>query len=85
MRNPSITQLIIGTAFAIGMSVIAISAVAQSSVEPTQEVSDQPLYSRFRKPNSGSAIISSSRDIFSTADSGESQPYRRFGTPASAG
>ena len=38
MRNPSITQLIIGTAFAVGMSVIAISAVAQSSVEPTQEV-----------------------------------------------
>ena len=38
MRNPSITHLIIGTAAAVGMSVIAISAVAQSSVEPTQDV-----------------------------------------------
>jgi hypothetical protein len=38
MRNTSITQLIIGTAVAVGMSVIAISAVAQSPVEPTQEV-----------------------------------------------
>ena len=85
MRNPSITQLIIGTAVAVGMSVIAISAVAQSSVEATQDVSDEPLYSRFRKPNSGSATISSSRAIFSTADPGESQPYRRCGTPAPAG
>ena len=39
MRNTSITQLIIGTAVAVGMSVIAISAVAQSPVEPTQEAS----------------------------------------------
>ena len=30
MRNPIITQLIIGTAAAVGMSVIAINAVAQS-------------------------------------------------------
>ena len=38
MRNSSITQLIIGTGVAVGISVIAISAVAQSPVEPTQEV-----------------------------------------------
>ena len=76
MRNSSITQLIIGTAVAVGMSVIAISAVAQSPVEPTQEVLTNRSTPRFRKPNSGSAIISSSRAIFSTADSGESQPYR---------
>ena len=38
MRNSSITQLVIRTAVAVGMSVIAISAVAQSSVAPTQEV-----------------------------------------------
>ena len=38
MRNSSITQLIIGTAVAVGISVIAIGAVAQSPVEPTQEV-----------------------------------------------
>ena len=37
MRNTSITQLIIGTAFAVGMSVIAISAVAQSPVEAAEE------------------------------------------------
>ena len=36
MRNSSITQLIIGTAVAVGMSVMAISAVAQSPVEATQ-------------------------------------------------
>jgi hypothetical protein len=48
MRNPSITQLIIGTAFAIGMSVIAISAVAQSPVEATQEA----LTNRSTSPSS---------------------------------
>jgi hypothetical protein len=41
MRNSSITRLIIGTAVAAGMSVVAMSAtggaVAQSSVEPRQE------------------------------------------------
>jgi hypothetical protein len=48
MRNTSITQLIIGTAVAVGMSVIAISAVAQSPVEATQEV----LTNRFTSPSS---------------------------------
>jgi hypothetical protein len=33
MRNCSITQLIGGTAVAVGISVIAISAVAQSTAE----------------------------------------------------
>jgi hypothetical protein len=74
MRNPIITQLIIGTAAAVGMSVIAINAVAQSSVEPTQDVLTN-CSTPFRKPNSGLAIISSLRAIFSTADPGESQPY----------
>jgi hypothetical protein len=48
MRNTSITQLIIGTAVAVGMSVIAISAVAQSPVEATQEA----LTNRFTSPSS---------------------------------
>ena len=41
MRNNGITRFIIGTAVAVGLSVVAISAiggaVAQSSVEPRQE------------------------------------------------
>jgi hypothetical protein len=48
MRNTSITQLIIGTAVAVGMSVIAISAVAQSPVEATQEA----LTNRSTSPSS---------------------------------
>jgi hypothetical protein len=48
MRNSSITQLIIGTAVAVGMSVIAISAVAQSPVEATQEA----LTNRSTSPSS---------------------------------
>ena len=47
MRNPSITQLIIGTAFAIGMSVIAISAVAQSLGRANAGSPDEPLYPDF--------------------------------------
>ena len=39
MRS-SIAQLIIGTAVAVGMSVLAISAVAQPPVEPTQAMKD---------------------------------------------
>ena len=41
MRNSSITQLIIGTAVAVGISVIAIGAVAQSPVEPTQDLTNR--------------------------------------------
>ena len=48
MRNSSITQLIIGTAVAVGMSVITISAVAQSPVEATQEA----LTNRATSPSS---------------------------------
>jgi hypothetical protein len=48
MRNTSITQLIIGTAVAVGLSVIAISAVAQSPVEATQEA----LTNRSTSPSS---------------------------------
>ena len=44
MRNSSITQLIIGTAVAVGMSVVAISAVAQPPVEPTQAVAGSSPY-----------------------------------------
>ena len=48
MRNSSsITQLIIGTAVAVGMSVIAISAVAQSTAEPSQSVAQESLTNRF--------------------------------------
>ena len=48
MLNSSITQLIIGTAVMVGMSVIAISAVAQSPVEATQEA----LTNRSTSPSS---------------------------------
>ena len=51
MRNSSITQLIIGTAVAVGMSVIAISAVAQSPVEPTQ-AEETLLTNRYSSPSS---------------------------------
>ena len=48
MRNSSsITQLIIGTAVVVGMSVIAISAVAQSTAEPSQSVAQESLTNRF--------------------------------------
>jgi hypothetical protein len=50
MRNTSITQLVIGTAFAVGMSVVAISAVAQSQVEPTQVIGQEALTNRFISP-----------------------------------
>ena len=57
MRNSS--TLIIGTAVAVGISVVAVTAVAQSPVEPTQIVAQQTL-------TNGSVIISTSRAIFST-------------------
>jgi opacity protein-like surface antigen len=47
MRNSSITQLIIGAAVAVGMSVIAVSAVAQSTAEPSQSVAQESLTNRF--------------------------------------
>ena len=70
MQNNSITPLIIGMAVAVGMSVLAISAVAQPPVEPTQ-ATRRRLSSRTvmvlprRKLTSGSVIVSSSRAIFS--------------------
>jgi len=53
MRNRSITHLIIiGTALAVGMSVVALSAIAHSPVEPTQEAhtnrSTFPISEEFR-------------------------------------
>jgi len=51
MRNSSITQLIIGTAVAVGMSVLAISAVAQPPVEPTQ-AEEALLTNRYGSPSS---------------------------------
>ena len=54
MRNSSsITQLIIGTAVVVGMSVIAISAVAQSTAEPSQSVA-QESHQSLLIPNFGS-------------------------------
>ena len=68
MRNSS--TLIIGTVVAVGITVVAVTAVAQSPVEPTQIVAQQTLTNRselpFRKLTSGSVIISTSRAIFST-------------------
>ena len=68
MRNSS--TLIIGTAVAVGITVVAVTAVAQSPIEPTQIVAQQTLTNRsdscFRKLTSGSVIISTSRAIFST-------------------
>ena len=69
MLNSSITQLVIGTAVAVGISVVAISAVAQPPAEPTQAVA-QDLFLRTamvlhrRKQTSGSVIISSLSSIF---------------------
>ena len=68
MRNSS--TLIIGTAVAVGITVVAVTAVAQSPIEPPQIVAQQTLTNhssrRFRKLTSGSVIISTSRAIFST-------------------
>jgi hypothetical protein len=54
MRNTSTTQLIIGTAVAVGMSVIAVSAVggaiAQSPVKPTQVIGQEALTNRSTPP-----------------------------------
>jgi hypothetical protein len=53
MRS-NITQLIIGTAVAIGMSVVAVSAIgsaiAQSPVAPTQVMGQEGLTNRFESP-----------------------------------
>jgi hypothetical protein len=53
MRS-NITQLMIGTAVAIGMSVVAVSAigsaVAQSPVAPTQVMGQEGLTNRFESP-----------------------------------
>ena len=50
MRNSSITQLVIRTAVAVGMSVIAVSAIgcvgAQSSVEATEVSGQKALANR---------------------------------------
>ena len=55
MRS-NITQLLIGTAAAIGMSVVAVSAigsaVAHPPVEPTQVVGQDPLTNRRGSPRS---------------------------------
>jgi hypothetical protein len=53
MRNRSITHLIIiGTALAVGMSAVALSAIAHSPVEPTQVIGQEALTNRFTSPSS---------------------------------
>lgn len=53
MLNSSITQLVIGTAVAVGISVVAISAVAQPPAEPTQAVAQESLLTnRYGSPSS---------------------------------
>jgi hypothetical protein len=53
MRS-NVTQLIIGAAVAIGMSVVAVSAigsaVAQSPADPTQVMGQEALTNRFGPP-----------------------------------
>ena len=53
MRS-NITQLMIGTAVAIGMSVVVVSAigsaVAHSPKEPTQVIGPEPLLNRYDFP-----------------------------------
>jgi hypothetical protein len=53
MRS-NITQLMIGTAVAIGMSMVAVSAigsaVAQSPVAPIQVMGQEALTNRFESP-----------------------------------
>ncbi len=72
MRNRSITQLIIGMVVAVGMSVVAISAigspVAQSPVQARaqvigQEATPNILHSRLRK-NSGFRDHQQLKDYF---------------------
>jgi len=48
MRNSS--TWIIGTAVAVGITVVAVTAVAQSPVEPTQIVAQQTLTNRSESP-----------------------------------
>ena len=48
MRNSS--TLIIGTAVAVGITVVAVTAVAQSPVEPIQIVAQQTLNNRSESP-----------------------------------
>ena len=48
MRNSS--TLIIGTAVAVGITVVAVTAVAQSPIEPTQIVAQQTLTNRSKSP-----------------------------------
>jgi hypothetical protein len=53
MRNSSITQLIIGTAVAVGMFGVAITAVAQPPIEPTHAGSPEALLTnRYGSPSS---------------------------------
>ena len=48
MRNGS--TLIIGTVVAVGITVVAVTAVAQSPGEPTQIVAHQTLTNRSESP-----------------------------------
>ncbi len=51
MRNRSITHLIIiGTALAVGMSVVALGAIAHSPVEPTQVIGQEAHTNRSTFP-----------------------------------
>jgi hypothetical protein len=52
MQNSSITQLIIGTAVAVGMSVLAISAVAQPPIETQATTHEAFLTNRYGSPSS---------------------------------
>jgi hypothetical protein len=54
MRNSS--TWIIGTAVAVGITVVAVTAVAQSPVEPTQIVAQQTLTNRSESPFSESDL-----------------------------
>ena len=69
MRNSSIRRLVIRTAVAVGMSVIAVAAigcaVAQPPVEATEFSSQKALTNRspLSRAHSGSLITSSSEAI----------------------
>jgi hypothetical protein len=66
MRS-NITQLMIGTAVAIGMSVVAVSAigsaVAHSPEEPTQAIGQESLLNRYGSPLSEDLRLSDRQQL----------------------
>ena len=54
---PNSSTLIIGTAVAVGITVVAVTAVAQSPVEPTQIVAQQTHLKGYFLDNSRDRLL----------------------------